>query len=45
MVPDVFRLDDDVARVIVDVVPEDLEDDVRTAALDCPASVIAVIET
>jgi ferredoxin len=44
-VADVFRLDDSVAEVVVDTIPEDLEDDVRDAALDCPASAIAVIET
>jgi ferredoxin len=44
-VPGVFRLDDSVAEVVMDTIPEDLEDDVRDAALDCPASAIAVIET
>ncbi len=44
-VPEVFRLADDVAEVIVDRVPADLEDSVRQAASDCPVSAIAVIET
>lgn len=44
-VPDVFHLDNDVARVVVEVVPESLEDDVRDAALNCPAGAITVIET
>ncbi len=44
-VPDVFHLEDDVAEVIVDEVPADLEDSVREAASDCPVSAITVIET
>jgi len=43
-VPEVFRLGDDVAEVIVDEVPADLEDSVREAASDCPVSAITVIE-
>ena len=43
--PEVFRLTDDVAKVIVDKVPADLEDGVRDAASDCPVSAITIIET
>lgn len=44
-VPDVFRLGDEVAEVIVDEVPADLEESVRGAASDCPVSAIIVTET
>ena len=44
-VPDVFEMgDDDIARVIVDTIPEELEADVRQAAEDCPVDAIIVEE-
>lgn len=43
-VPDVYEMNDDIAVVKVDVVPEDLEDDVREAAESCPAEAIIVEE-
>lgn len=40
---DVFAISDDgVAEVIVDEVPEELEDDVQQAADDCPVGAIEV---
>lgn len=42
--PDVFEMDDDVSKAIVDVVPEDLEDCVREAAEDCPVEAIIIEE-
>jgi len=42
-VGDVFAISDDgVAEVIVDEVPEELEDDVQQAADDCPVGAIEV---
>ena len=43
-VPDVYEMtaDGDLARVKVDVVPADLEDDVAESAEDCPAEAIVV---
>ncbi|MCP4196606.1 MAG: ferredoxin [Proteobacteria bacterium] len=45
-VPEVFAMneDGDMAIVKVDVVPADLEDDVKEAAEDCPAEAIIVEE-
>lgn len=40
--PDVFEMGDDIAQVIVDEVPEDLEDDVQQAAEECPSESIIV---
>ncbi len=42
--PEVFELGDDVAKVIVDVVPEDAEECVRQAAEDCPSESIVIKE-
>ena len=42
--PDVFEMDDDVSVAKVDVVPAELEDDVREAAEDCPCEAIIVEE-
>jgi ferredoxin len=43
--PEVFEMtDEDKAKVIVDVVPEDLEEDVRDAAESCPEGCINIIE-
>ena len=41
---DVFKMSDDgeVAVVKVETVPADLEDDVKTAAEDCPAEAIII---
>ncbi len=40
---DVFAINDDgVAEVIVDEIPEDVEDDVQDAADSCPVSAIEV---
>ncbi len=45
LVPDVFILEDEpYAEVIVDEVPEDLEDDVREAAEECPTEAIIIEE-
>ena len=43
-VEDVFEMTEDgeLARVKVETVPADLEDDVREAAEDCPAEAIVV---
>lgn len=40
--PDVFEMGDDIAKVIVDEVPEGLEDDVQQAAEECPSESIIV---
>ncbi|MDO4537854.1 MAG: ferredoxin [Coriobacteriales bacterium] len=40
---DVFAINDDgIAEVIVDEIPEDVEDDVQDAADSCPVSAIEV---
>ena len=40
--PDVFRMGDDIAEVIVSEVPAELEDSVQQAADECPAEAIIV---
>jgi len=40
--PDVFQMGSDMAEVIVDEVPEELEDDVQQAADECPVEAIIV---
>ncbi len=42
--PEVFEMGDDVAKVIVEVVPEDSEDCTKDAAADCPAEAIKIEE-
>lgn len=42
--PEVFVLEDDVAKVIVEEVPPEAEDACREAAEDCPAEAIALEE-
>jgi ferredoxin len=42
--PEVFEMDGDVAKVIVDEVPEDVEDAAREAVESCPAECIKLIE-
>jgi len=42
--PDVFEMDGDQAKVIVDVVPEEFEDACRDAAESCPEGCIEIIE-
>ena len=42
--PDVFEMEDDVSHAKLEVVPEDLEDDVREAAEDCPTEAIIIEE-
>jgi len=43
--PDVFEVqDDEIAIVKVDVVPPELEDDVRLAAEECPTEAIIIEE-
>ena len=42
--PDVFELDDDLAKVKVDVVPDDLEQAIKTAADECPVEAIVIEE-
>ncbi|MFO8065415.1 MAG: ferredoxin [Spirochaetota bacterium] len=41
-VPEVFEMADEVAVVIVDEVPSNLEDAVKEAAEDCPVEAITV---
>jgi ferredoxin len=41
-VPEVFKMGDDVAEVIVDEVPSNLEDSVKDAADSCPSEAIIV---
>jgi len=40
--PEVFEMDDDVAKAIVDVVPADAEDAAQEAAESCPAEAITI---
>jgi ferredoxin len=42
--PEVFEMDGDIAKVIVDAVPEDSEDCARESADDCPAEAIKIDE-
>lgn len=42
--PEVFEMDDAVAKVIVDEVPEDAADKCREAADNCPVEAITVEE-
>ena len=42
--PEVFEMDDDIAKEKVKVVPEDLEDCAREAAENCPVEAIEVDE-
>ncbi|MCK4301674.1 MAG: ferredoxin [candidate division Zixibacteria bacterium] len=45
MCPEVFEMnDEDIATVIVDVVPPELEDEVREAAEACPEECITIEE-
>ena len=40
--PDIFEMGDDIAEVIVDEVPEELEAEVQQAADECPSESIIV---
>lgn len=40
--PDVFDMGDEMAKVIVDEVPEEFEEDVQQAADECPVEAIIV---
>ncbi|MBD3378783.1 ferredoxin [candidate division KSB1 bacterium] len=42
--PEIFEMGDDVAKVIVDVVPEDQEELARECAESCPAECIFIEE-
>ena len=42
--PEVFAMEDDVAKVLVEEVPEEQQDVVREAAEQCPSQAIEVIE-
>jgi ferredoxin len=42
--PDIFAMEDDVATVVVDVVPKDIEATCRDTAEACPVSAIVVTE-
>jgi ferredoxin len=43
--PDIFQVgDDDMARVIMDDIPEDRRDDVANAVRSCPKQAISVAE-
>ncbi len=40
--PDVFEMEDDMAKVTVDSVPDDVEDACREAAEGCPVEAISI---
>ena len=40
--PEVFKLDDEIAEVLVDVVPPEHEEAVREAADECPVEAIVI---
>jgi ferredoxin len=40
--PDVFEMGDDIARVVVDTIPAELEESVLLAAEECPVEAIAI---
>ncbi len=42
--PEVFEMDESVAKVIVETVPEEAEDSCREAASACPVEVITVTD-
>lgn len=42
--PEVFEMDGDIAKVIVEVVPADVEEACREASDSCPAECINIIE-
>ncbi len=42
--PEVFEMEDDKAKVIIEEVPEDAEEDCRDAADSCPEGCIEIIE-
>ena len=42
--PEVFEMEDDVAKVLVDEVPAELQDKCREAAEGCPVEAIAIEE-
>ena len=42
--PQVFELGDDIAQVLVDVVPPEFADDVQQAAEECPVEAIIIEE-
>jgi ferredoxin len=42
--PEVFEMDSDTAKVIVDEVPSDVEDKCREAASGCPVEAISIEE-
>jgi ferredoxin len=42
--PEVFALNDDIAEVLVDVVPAEYEEAVRQAADECPSEAIIIEE-
>lgn len=42
--PDVFEMQDDKAVVIMDDIPEDLQDSVREAVDSCPSEAITIEE-
>ena len=44
MCPEVFEMDGDVAKVIIDEVPADVEDACREAVDSCPTGCIKIIE-
>ena len=45
LVPDVFEINDEgVAEVIVDIIPENLEEEVKDASESCPVNAIEVNE-
>ncbi len=43
-VPEVFEMEDDIAKVVVDEVPIEMEEACRLAAEECPVEAITVEE-
>ena len=42
--PDVFEMDGDIAKVLVDTVPKNAEDSCREASDNCPVNAITIQE-
>ena len=42
--PEIFKMDDSVAKVIVDVVPPQAANSCREAADNCPVEAISIVE-
>jgi ferredoxin len=44
LVPDVLEMEDEIATVTLEVIPEDLEEDAMEAAESCPTGAISIEE-